>query len=320
LARLARVLAGILVSCLLLLAGVEAALQVAARFAPDRASSWRPGTQVHVLCVGDSHTFGAGVPARESYPAQLQVMLDERWPGRFSIVNLGVPGMSTAQVRERLPLELARYEPDLVILWAGINNIWSASRSSGSAGLLERLEALALRSRLYRLVRVALHDLSLERAAAATRADGRPQEAVAENCRGEGCDFKATWRLRHAGVEEVVVNRETAERDPQAQTTATARDIRAMAEALRAAGVGFALVRYPLDIEPFDRANRGILEAAHELDLPVADSTRALERVPEEQRRWVWALHPTGPIYHEIARELVPIVEALAPPGNSTAR
>lgn len=317
---MARVLAGTLFSCLLLLLGIEAALQVAARFAPDRAGSWRPGAEVRVLCVGDSHTFGAGVRARESYPAQLQVLLDERWPGRYSIVNLGVPGMSTAQVRERLPLQLARYEPDLVILWAGVNNAWSASRSSGAAALGERLEALALRSRLYRLVRVALHDLSLERAAAATRADGRRQQAVAENCRGEGCEFRATWRLRHGGVEEVVINREAQEHDPQAQFTGTARDIRAMAEALQAAGVGFALVRYPLGVGAFSRANRGILEAARELGLPVADSARALQRVPPEQRRWGWALHPTGPIYREIARELVPIVEALSPPSNSTAR
>jgi hypothetical protein len=206
-----------------------------------------------------------------------------------------------------------------VILWAGVNNAWNASRSSGSAGLLERLEALALRSRLYRLVRVGLHDLSIERAAAATRADGRRQQAEALSCEGEGCEFKTSWRLRHAGVEEVVIHRKAAERNPQAQTTATARDIRAMAKALRAAGVGFALVRYPLDFEPFSRANRGILEAARELDLPLADSARALQRVPREQRRWAWAVHPTGPIYREIARELVPIVEALAPPENSTA-
>lgn len=302
-----------LFSGLLLLLGLEGALQVAARFAPDRAGSWRPGSEVHVLCVGDSHTFGAGVPAEQSYPAQLQVMLDESSPGRFSIINLGVPGMSTAQVRERLPLELARYQPDIVILWAGINNAWSASRSSGSMGLRERVEALALHSRLYRLVRVAVHDFALERVAARTRADGLPQEAESEQCRGEHCDFKTTWRLRHAGVEEAVVNRKLAERDPQAQVEETLRDIRGMARALAAADVGFALVRYPLDVEPFGRANLGIQRAADELGIPLADSARALRRVPPEQRQWAWALHPTGPIYREIARELVPIVEELAP-------
>ena len=38
-----------------------------------------------VACIGDSITYGYGLPNREvdSYPAQLQKLLDERFPGVY---------------------------------------------------------------------------------------------------------------------------------------------------------------------------------------------------------------------------------------------
>lgn len=88
-ARTLRLAAAVAFSGLLLLLGAEAALWIASRFAPDRSTGWRPGALVRVLCVGDSHTFGAGVDVYESYPAQLQALLDADSPGRFSVINLG---------------------------------------------------------------------------------------------------------------------------------------------------------------------------------------------------------------------------------------
>ena len=49
--------------------GIEPA-QAIALFAVDRHTVWRPGATR--ACVGDSHTYGAGVRAEEAYPAQLQ--------------------------------------------------------------------------------------------------------------------------------------------------------------------------------------------------------------------------------------------------------
>ena len=47
-----------------------------------------------VACVGDSITFGLGLPDRtnESYPAQLQKMLDEAEPGKYEVRNFGNSG------------------------------------------------------------------------------------------------------------------------------------------------------------------------------------------------------------------------------------
>ena len=70
-----------------LLAG-EVILQLASIFAPDRTSPWREGASERILCIGDSHTYGAGVERDESYPAQLQRVLDGLAPGRYAVMNL----------------------------------------------------------------------------------------------------------------------------------------------------------------------------------------------------------------------------------------
>jgi hypothetical protein len=309
---LLRLAAALLFSGLLLLLGAEAALWTASGFAPDRSGAWRRGSSVRVLCVGDSHTFGAGVAEEESYPARLQRLLDEREPRRYSVINLGTPGMSTTQVLERLPLQLARYRPDLVILWAGMNNAWNLEGAGTGAS---QLEALALRSRLYRLARVALHDASLERAAAETRADGRHQEARAEVCSGDDCDFKARHILSHGGVVDVITNRHAAEKDPDGHKLRTVDDIREIHRLLSGAGVGLLLIRYPTPVGPSRAANAAIEAAGRELGIPVADSSVALARLPAESVEWLHAMHPAGPLYHEVAVEVLPLVTALADGG-----
>ena len=47
-----------------------------------------------VACIGDSITYGYGLQNRdvESYPAQLQKMLDESFPGQYEVRNFGNSG------------------------------------------------------------------------------------------------------------------------------------------------------------------------------------------------------------------------------------
>ena len=56
--------------------------------------------------------------------------------------------------------------------------------------------------------------------------------------------------------------------------------------------------------------------------LRVDDLDGAPSLASEEDLRFLWALHPPAPLYREIARDLVPVVEALAPAaeGNRESR
>ena len=73
-----------------------------------------------VLDFGDSLTAGAGLPADQAFPAQLEVWLHKRGIGA-RVVNGGVSGDTTAGGRARLDWALAD-KPDLVILALGAND------------------------------------------------------------------------------------------------------------------------------------------------------------------------------------------------------
>ena len=111
-----------------------------------------------VLCVGDSHTRGR--PDPDNYPAALEQILNARTGERWRVINLGVPGQNTGQVRLRFERYLAYYRPTVVLHWGGINNGWNQAERDGSRGFLA---TLVEHSRLIRFLRVALFYRGLER-------------------------------------------------------------------------------------------------------------------------------------------------------------
>jgi len=76
--------------------------------------------QCTILCVGDSVTFGLGAPRTESYPAQLQRLLNTVAPQKkFNVINRGRPGQNSAQLLMRLEEYLREIEPDIVTVLIG---------------------------------------------------------------------------------------------------------------------------------------------------------------------------------------------------------
>ena len=65
---------------------LEVCLQIAAWIAQQRVDGMDPADAapqaITILCVGDSHTWGAGVEPQGNYPAQLGAALEKRYPGR----------------------------------------------------------------------------------------------------------------------------------------------------------------------------------------------------------------------------------------------
>ncbi len=84
----------------------------------------KPDDVLRILCLGGSTTFGTGCKADSSaYPALLETMLAARYPGqRFEVLNAGTPGYRSAESLMNLE-RLADLEPDIVIVYHGINDI-----------------------------------------------------------------------------------------------------------------------------------------------------------------------------------------------------
>ena len=70
-----------------------------------------------ILAFGDSLTYGTGVKKEASYPAILEQL------SGFKVINEGIPGEISAAGLERLPGLLNEYEPQLLVLIHGGNDI-----------------------------------------------------------------------------------------------------------------------------------------------------------------------------------------------------
>lgn len=70
-----------------------------------------------ILAFGDSLTLGYGTDKSNSYPAVLAGLTG------LNVINSGISGETTDQGLERLPQELDRTAPDLIILIEGGNDI-----------------------------------------------------------------------------------------------------------------------------------------------------------------------------------------------------
>ncbi len=82
--------------------------------------------KVKVACVGDSITFGSGIPEREkfSYPAQLAALLSDE----YEVKNFGVSGATMLQNGDKPYMKMPEYQasldfqPDIVIIKLGTND------------------------------------------------------------------------------------------------------------------------------------------------------------------------------------------------------
>jgi lysophospholipase L1-like esterase len=88
------------------------------RLSPAKA----PGVR-RVLALGDSVTFGTGVPAARTWPADLAELLRARGAARDEVVNAGIEGSSLDDLLFAWDEQWRSYSPDVVILGVTANMV-----------------------------------------------------------------------------------------------------------------------------------------------------------------------------------------------------
>ena len=82
-----------------------------------------------LLCLGDSTTFGWRVEGPDAYPAKLQTRLNGAANPAWTVINAGVPGYSSFQLRLLAEQLVPRWKPEVVVICVGNNEAWPADRS-----------------------------------------------------------------------------------------------------------------------------------------------------------------------------------------------
>jgi len=89
-----------------------------------RSPEVRDDGSTRILTIGDSCTFGFKVNEPESYPAQLQNLLDQQvGRRRYQVINAGMPGATTYHGLLYLRERGAALQPSIVIAGYGFNDM-----------------------------------------------------------------------------------------------------------------------------------------------------------------------------------------------------
>ncbi len=279
---------------------LEVCLQVAAWFAQQRVDGWVAAggaapQAFTILCVGDSHTWGAGVEPHENFPAQLEAALARRYPDRnVRAVNLGVPGVNSAYVATRLEPQILRYRPALVIVWVGTNNMWNTLEvvEEGDRSLSKSLHAALLHVKLYRLAMVLWHTRSGAFDPPPSLDERDPQHA----------------ERREAYLKWLAAGKE---RSADGIKRSLRRDMRRMVESARSLATPILFVTYPQKRQELP-VSEVIEQLAIELNAPVVvtahDRARALADGLRDLHLFVFAAgpHPSARMYAYVVESMLP--------------
>lgn len=102
-----------------------------------------------ILSLGDSLTFGLGVPTEKAWPALLENKLKSDGFPQARVINAGSSGATTAFGISALKFQLKRHKPDLVIYALGANDglrgIDPSSSYKNMEAVMEQLKAAGIK-------------------------------------------------------------------------------------------------------------------------------------------------------------------------------
>lgn len=109
-----------------------------------------------IVWLGDSVSFGLGVQQSEMFVTQVARMIEDRFPGRYSVMNLAMFAYNTANELDALKEDGLKFKPKLVVLQFYMNDFALRPITQTNATLGQRLTAVKNRvlyeSALYRRI------------------------------------------------------------------------------------------------------------------------------------------------------------------------
>jgi len=96
-----------------------------------------------IMMLGDSVTFGRGVPLESTFPKLLEQLFNrnDRTGRRYEVMNVGVPGYNTRQELEFFEVKGRKYAPDLLVITWILNDCWPADMLLNEFERIKQAEA-----------------------------------------------------------------------------------------------------------------------------------------------------------------------------------
>ena len=211
-----------------------------------RPQAVKPGLKL-IVCLGDSHTYGYLQPEPDSYPYQLERLLNKKGD-RYQVLNLGAIGVNSSQVLHFLPLIIRDYHPMIIILQVGTNNVWNMAEQEGQSSVHNLLMRIKL-YKLFRLIGYLYLKATNKRWVVEFRDSGEiVHHAARAYEKPEDVDLRAVWRIYLRDMQEII-------------------------KICRENNVQLVLMNYAGDrYSAFDTVNALIRQVARKSDLPLVDN------------------------------------------------
>ncbi|MBA2293232.1 MAG: hypothetical protein H0W15_12340 [Gemmatimonadales bacterium] len=100
-----------------------------------------PNSARRLLLLGDGFTMGVGVHERDTFGARLESDLADH--GAWEVVNCGMPGYGSREVRAALPALADRYHPGVVLVTLGLDDDQSEWEAQQRAAQPSRWETVS---------------------------------------------------------------------------------------------------------------------------------------------------------------------------------
>lgn len=261
----------------------------------DFPATKAPGT-FRVITLGASSTFGYMDRDHETYPHQLEEILDARLAAgscggvtSFEVLNLGIPHLRSENVLSLLSAEALPLQPDLVTFYEGVNDAVRADAakdaviSLGKRSPVLRATFLFLRGRLvtFNLLDNLISNRPQERTAAELAPEARERaERFVDNLR------EMSRRCRERGVTFVIASQ-------QSKSLAIPREeIRGVSYAEEVAMLRRKLEAGPVGAKEFNFLVHAELMAAErklaaDEGIPYVDTIAALDAERDALASWV---------------------------------
>ncbi|MFH2137587.1 MAG: GDSL-type esterase/lipase family protein [Candidatus Omnitrophota bacterium] len=109
-----------------------------------------------IICLGDSFTYGTGAGPENSWPVQLEYILNRNKKEKsFRVLNLGYPDFTSAMALRKFKESFPVLNPDMVVIMIGRSDAWSLpEKMANGPDFFSQVTSVYLKLKTVKLIKI----------------------------------------------------------------------------------------------------------------------------------------------------------------------